>query len=186
MKEAKNTLLEIIVGKLIGNVKHGGDVNFARSLVANTTKPSDGNALSICTGYFSTYENGNLKTIGEIGAEILNLMSIAKVLSLITYQTTADYVGEIQVLVKMGTQEITYAKTYDFYGTPQEKIPSVKIEMHEKSVAGMIPSKCALYSDVVLDAWNYENVFKLDCMTIIDGEKHLDKEEVYKNNNDRK
>lgn len=31
-------------------------------------------------------------------------------------------------------QEIAYAKTYDFYGTPQEKIPSAKIEMHEKKL----------------------------------------------------
>ena len=137
-------------------------------------------------GYLAENEQGVLKSIGEIGSEMLDLVSIAKVLSLVTYQTTADYVGEIQVLVKMGTQEITYAKTYDFYGTSQEKTPSVKIVMYEKSVAGIDPSKCALYSDVVLDAWNYENVFKLDCMTIIDGKRHLDKEEVYKNSDDRK
>ena len=50
-------------------------------------------------------------------------------------------------------QEIAYAKTYDFYGTPQEKIPSAKIEIHAKKLIS--PTTPATY---VIDKPHYLSI----------------------------
>lgn len=165
-------LLGAFLGIFANAFEHAELVSLGAALTMEVIAPSDDNAKGVVAGAMSAFEDeGAKKTLGDILGNFLIIKSLASAVADFRYKSTADYVGQIEFVLKVGTHDITYTRDYDIEGKVCEDKTNVDMRKHEKPKAGIDPSTTSIWTATVTDVRNYDNTLKLDTTLILDAEK---------------
>lgn len=121
-KTAMVNIFKFILGKYKKTGKAAGYLFNTTALIDEPNLLNGGAEISLI---LSDFAKGKIQAAGEIGGYLFDLKDIAEIIKDLCYASVADYIGGIQVSFGLGTYDIIYKRTYDFYGFKnQESISS--------------------------------------------------------------
>ena len=144
------------------------------NIVAIADDPSVTNITAETSAIASNFGKNLVKAVGEAAGYIFDLKDIAGIAQNLSYTSVADYVGEVQISFSLGTHDIIYRRKYNIWGEQEEE--SFSSDMREK--AGMDFDTQA-QRETPPEIKFFDNIIKVDCMLIKDGEKIQEKKEYF-------
>lgn len=168
-EKAENDIVNMVVSEVIGLLNMPGTVlSFVMSVSGFLKEQNKRKAMDVTVSSTQLMKDGVIKRTGEVVSRLLFVKDFAEVVGNLSYKTTADYVGEIQILMKIGTHDITYIRNYDIHGNVIDtKIKTVKRMREKKRSIG----NHELPSAWVPDIRSFENKIEMEYAIIVDGEK---------------
>ncbi len=118
--------------------------------------------------------------MGKLVGKILNLYDITEAVGHFCYYSTADYIGEMQIYIRVGAYDITYSGTYNVEGI---QIGDVLVN-YKENTKPIIKRDNQGLAYTAGKKWNikrYENKVKLEYNLCLDTKK-VKKEEAYDSN----
>lgn len=171
-KAAAQNIADIALGLVLGLIPGGAYVSVPLAGAKVAAEPNVENTVAASAEVAESIGKKTIKAVGKAVGSILDIKTAAEAIGNLSYYSTADYVGEIKVALKVGTHDITYTVGYDINGKQIESTTTTAEHLKSKVYwhnGGQV-------SALVWDPRNYDNTIRVDCMTIVDGEK---KEETY-------
>ena len=173
--------IDYVIGKL-GTV--GTIISGTKTINDIVTKPDKKNIISGAASAAEIY--GDYKKIefssgmGKLVGKILNLYDITEAVGHFCYYSTADYIGEMQIYIRVGAYDITYSGTYNVEGI---QIGDVLVN-YKENTKPIIKRDNQGLAYTAGKKWNikrYENKVKLEYNLCLDTKK-VKKEEAYDSN----
>lgn len=171
-KAAAQNLADIALGLVLGLIPGGAYASVVMAGAKVAAEPNVENTVAASAEVADTFGKKAVKVVGNAVGTILDVKTAVEAIGNLSYYSTADYVGEIKVALKVGTHDITYTMGYDINGKQLDS--TITTAKHLKSK--VYRHNGGQVSALIWDPRNYDNTIKVDCMTIVDGEK---KEETY-------
>lgn len=171
-----------LVGATLGvlSFKLGAAFSITAATGMVLVAPNADNAGSAGAAVIAGSSDKAISTLGNLGGVFYIIKGFAAGLADISYETSADYVGEIKVAMKVGTHDITYVRSYDITGTVTGGETNKNVSMRMKPFYRLDASRSAYVSGMELDIRKYGNTIKVNTTIAVDPDKieKLEKEYV--------
>lgn len=152
-------------------IKCGDFFSITASTVMLWLDNSTDNRRSLETVFAALIPQKIISNLAKIGGVFYMLKAFTGAMVDYSYESTADYVGEIQVTLKVGTHDITYIRGYDIIGTAMGDKPDRDMSMHMKPFYRLDVSRTAYVSGEELDLRTYDNTIKVNTTLAVDADK---------------
>lgn len=168
----KNAVFSLI-GSTLGalSIKIGTFFSIVSSTTMVLVDPSDDNIGSLLSGGISEVPEKTISNTGKLLGVFYIIKGFASALADIDYSSTADYIGEINLSMKVGTHDITYIRSYDINGTAIGSKPDRDMSMRMKPFYRLDASRAAYVSGEELYLLNFDNTINVDTTFAVDAGK---------------
>jgi len=175
-KAARNIIYEFAFDKALGGLgKVGTAISIAITGAKAVIEPNAENITS-ATGkgvevYGAAAENTVAESAGKVVGALLDIKSIVEVIGHLSYFSVADYIGEIQITLQVGTHDIIYTGSYDIEGTQINDDAKPNYIENSSPIVHRDNQGLAYTEGKKWNTKEYENKINLDYSLIVNGKK---------------
>lgn len=174
-QEAVKGIIDFSVGKGVDLIldrlgEFGEFVSIALTVKDTLLEPTYGNYYSSIGILLERMQGENIisKGIDVVGTVFEDLIAWTEIVNNLTFQTMADYIGEISIELKLGTHDITYIGEYNITG---EQVGEVQINADKREYMAVKNSSAGSYTEMVPVIKYFDNRINIDCVVIQDRKK---------------